>query len=164
MVSNMRPLSILVVLTLVAAALFVGVTVVSAQGRTEQAPSQGGGGLLRGYVYGFNMWDEFITIPWAPVTATNGQLSFVAYTGEGGVYEMFLPVGDYNVTVVTPGYKPTSMDVSVSDGSASTINFYLEQSHLPVPEFPLGTLSIIMIVALTGALLAKRATKRRRHE
>lgn len=73
MLNNMRPLSILVVLTLVVAVLFVGVTVVSAQGRTEQVPSQTGGGYMRGSVYGFNMWDELITIPWAPVTASGGQ-------------------------------------------------------------------------------------------
>jgi hypothetical protein len=154
----------LVALALVVTVLFVGTTLVSARGHTDQTPSQGGGGYLKGYVYGFNMWDQFITIPWAPVKASNGQLSFVAYSGDGGVYEMFLPGGDYNVTVTTPGYTPQSIPVSVSDGSSSTINFYLYQSHVPVPEFPLGTLSIIMVVALTGALLAKRATKRKPHD
>jgi hypothetical protein len=75
---------------------------------------------------------------------------------------MFVPAGNYNVTVVEPGYKPYSSAVSVSPGSGSTINFYLEQSHVPVPEFPSGMISVIAIVALSVAVLAMRRTSRKR--
>ena len=70
------------------------------------------------------------------------------------------PAGNYNVTVVEPGYKAYSSFVSVSPGSASTINVYLEQSHVPVPEFPSGMISVIAVVALSAALLAMRRKRR----
>ncbi len=155
----MRPSSLLVLLTLLVGVLFLGVTIASANGQTEQFPNQAGGGLLTGSVLGFNMWDQLIPIPWAPITASNGQMSFSTSTGGGGYYEMFVPVGRYNVTVATPGYTAQSILVSVPNGSTSNINFYLYQSGVPVPEFPLGIVSLIMIAALTGALLAKKATK-----
>ena len=74
---------------------------------------------------------------------------------------MFVPAGSYNVTVVEPGYKSYSSAVAVAAGSGSTINFYLEQSHVPVPEFPSGMISIIAVIALSAALLAMRRTKRK---
>jgi len=75
---------------------------------------------------------------------------------------MFVPAGNYNVTVTEPGYKPYSNAVAVSAGSASTINFDLEESHVPVPEFPSGMISVIAVVALSAALMAMRRTRRKR--
>jgi hypothetical protein len=75
---------------------------------------------------------------------------------------MVVPAGSYNVTVAPPGYKAYSNTVAVSDGSASTINFYLEQSHVPVPEFPTDVASIIAIVAITAALAVMKLRKRRK--
>lgn len=120
-----------------------------------------GGGLLHGVVYGFDMYDALVPILWAPVTVDNGQFKLVAYTGGSGTYELFVPAGSYNVTVVAPGYKASSAIVFVSSGSSSAINFYLYQSGVPVPEFPSGALSIILMVAFAGALLAKRAAARK---
>ncbi len=77
---------------------------------------------------------------------------------------MFVPTGTYNVTVVEPGYKPYSNVIAVSSGSTSTINFYLEQSHVPVPEFPSGMIQALAIVTLSAALLAMRHTRRKRRQ
>ena len=75
---------------------------------------------------------------------------------------MYVPSGLYNVTVVEPGYLAYSNAVSVAPGSASSINFYLELSHVPVPEFPSGiVLSVTLVLTLSAALLAIRRTKRR---
>jgi hypothetical protein len=75
---------------------------------------------------------------------------------------MVVPAGSYNVTVAPPGYKAYSNTVAVSDGSASTINFYLEQSHVPVPEFPTGMASTIAVVAITAALAVMKKLRKRR--
>jgi hypothetical protein len=75
---------------------------------------------------------------------------------------MYVPTGTYNVTVVTPGYVPYSSVVAVSPGSASTINFYLEESHVPVPEFPSGMVPAIAVLAFAAVLVAVKRTKRRR--
>jgi hypothetical protein len=75
---------------------------------------------------------------------------------------MYVPQGLYNVTVVEPGYVTYSSVVAVSPGSASTINFYLEQSHIPVPEFPSGMVSAVTVLALAVVLIAARRAKRRK--
>lgn len=121
-----------------------------------------GGGYVRVWVYGFNMYDEWVPISWAQVTATSGQLTFRAASARDGGYEMFLPVGTYNLTVAAPGYTSTSTPLSVSNGSAGPVNFYLEQSKVPIPEFLPGTMSILMIVALFATLLARKATRRKK--
>ncbi len=131
--------------------------------QTQPAQSYGpGGGQIAGQVLGFDMYDQLEPIEWASVAADNGPYHFVAYTGSGGWYSMYVPAGVYNVTVVEPGYQTYSQTVAVSDGSASTINFNLVQSHVPVPEFPTGMVSTIAIVAITAALGVMRLKKRKR--
>jgi hypothetical protein len=117
--------------------------------------------MITGSVYGFDMYDELQPIVWATISAYNGQTTFTSYSGGGGYYEMYVPSGSYNVTVVEPGYLAYTNAVSVAPGSASSINFYLEQSHVPVPEFPSGiVLSITLVLTLSAALLAMRRRKR----
>ena len=133
-------------------------------GAQPQTPQSfgAGGGMITGSVYGFDMFDQLEPIAWATVRANNGQTTFVAYTSGGGYYQMFVPQGNYNVTVVQPGYLSYSTPVSVSPGSASTINFYLEQSHIPVPEFPSGVESAIVVLVLSAVLVAMRRIKRKK--
>jgi hypothetical protein len=116
--------------------------------------------MIIGSILGFNMYNQLEPISWASIYANNGQHTFVSYSDAGGYYEMYVPQGMYNVTVVEPGYVPYSNAVSVGDGSTSTINFYLEQSHVPVPEFPSGMVSAVAVLALAAVLVAARRTKR----
>lgn len=140
--------------------LAAGSFVVFAQTSTQQ--QYGGGGMIRGNVYGFDMYDQLQPIAWASVIASNAQYSFVASTSGGGYYEMYVPTGAYNVTVNPPGYAPYSSSVAVSDGSSSAINFYLEQSHVPVPEYPQGAFVLVLFVALASVLVVQRTMLRRR--
>lgn len=160
----MRSLPYITVVTLLFGVLLAGGMVVASAQSHPQQTFLGGGGMIHGNVYGFDMYDQLTPIEWAPVTASNGQYNFVAYSGSMGSYEMFVPVGIYNVTVVTPGYKAHSMSIAVADGSSSAINFYLEQSGVPVPEFQPSAFAIVLFVALASVLLAKRATARRRKQ
>jgi len=141
--------------------LSIGTGFVCAQYQPQQQFGAGGG-LITGTIYGFDMFDELQPIAWAPVHANNGRQIFTAYSGGGGYYEMYVPQGTYNVTVIQPGYVPYSTIVAVSAGSASTINFYLEESHIPVPEFPSGMASAIAVLALAAVLVAVKRTKRRK--
>jgi len=144
------------------AVILLGTRMVNAQSQVQQVYGAGGGEIA-GYVYGFDMYNQLEPIAWAPVTANDGQYSFVAYTGGGGYYEMYVPQGTYNVTVNEPGFVPQTISVAVSPGSANTaINMYLYQSHIPVPEFPSGAVSAITIVALAAVLVAAKRTKRRK--
>jgi hypothetical protein len=147
-------------LAAVLAVLVMGLGHVSAQ--PMQTLQSAGGGRLAGSVYAYNMWNELIPLDWVPVTASNSEYNFTTYSYYGGGYGMYLPVGTYNVTAAEPGYTSYSQSVTISDGaSLNGINFYLEESHIPVPEFPAQALMAIMILAFTAALLAKRATKRK---
>jgi Carboxypeptidase regulatory-like domain len=156
----MRPMRYFAIVAFTIGILLLGTKLVGAQPQVQQVFG-GGGGEITGSVYGFDMYDQLRPIAWASVSANNGRTTFVASSNGGGYYEMYVwPAGAYNVTVVEPGYVPYSNAVSVSAGSASTINFYLEQSHVPVPEFPSGMASAIAVLALAAVLVAARRTKR----
>ena len=139
--------------------LLLGVKLASAQPQAQQVFGAGGGEIV-GSVYGFDMYDQLQPIAWASVYANNGRNTFVAYSDGGGYYDMFVPQGMYNLTVVEPGYVSYSTAVAVSPGSASTINIDLEESHVPVPEFPSGTVSAVAVLALGAVLVATRRNKR----
>jgi hypothetical protein len=155
----MRPIWYVAIVAFTIGILLLGVKSVGAQPQTQQVFGAGGGEIT-GSVYGFDMYDQLQPISWASVYANNGRSTFVAYTDGGGYYEMFVPQGMYNVTVVEPGYVAYSAAVAVSPGSASTINIYLEESHVPVPEFPSGMVSAVAVLALAAVLVAARRTKR----
>ena len=158
----MQPVRYFAAAALVVAILLLAGRIVHAQPQVQQAYG-GGGGMIAGTVYGFNMYDEFVPIAWAPVSASNGHTTYVAYTGGNGYYSMYVvPSGVYNVTVTTPGYVTYTNTVAVSPGSASTSNFYLEQSHVPVPEFPSGMVSAVVLVTLASVLVAARRIKRKK--
>ena len=123
-----------------------------------------GGGLIYGYVYGFTWDDQLVPLVWVQVTASNPNATapntlFTTSTGGNGVFEMYVPVGTYNLTVSPPGYVAHSSMVSVSDGSSSTASFYLEESHIPIPEFPTQMVSVILVMAVAVTLLARRTSK-----
>lgn len=124
-----------------------------------QMPGQGGG-LIYGWVYGFTWDDRLVPLVWVQVTAYNPNNPnfplITTSTGGDGVFEMYVPVGTYNLTVSPRGYVARSSMVSVSDGSSSTASFYLEESHIPIPEFPTQLVSAIMVMALAVTLLSRR--------
>jgi len=156
----MRKLAYAVALAIIMAIVFRAGSFASAQSQ----PVQGyGGGYVSGYVYGYNMWDELIPLDWVQVNATSDQYgTFSAYTAGGGFYDMFLPTGTFMLSVEEPGFKAYNMSIAVSDGaSLNGINFYLERSNVPIPEFPTQIISLMVIIAIAAALIARRAAKRR---
>jgi hypothetical protein len=152
----MRLVRFILVAAIAIALMILGSTLVAAQSQPQQYGGGGGGGMIKGTVLGFDMWDRLEPIAWAAVYANNGVRTFVAYSGSGGFYSMFVTAGVYNVTVTEPGYKTYSNSVVVSDGSVSSINFTLEQSHLPVPEFEPSMTFVVMVLTLAGVLVKRR--------
>lgn len=117
------------------------------------------GGMLSGRVYGYSMYDEAIPLVWARVSAyANGTLVESVSTGFNGSYAMFLPGGLLNVTVESPGFKPQARFVAISDGGSAQLNFYLERSEIPIPEFHTYLLSIVTVslLVLTTALTRRK--------
>ncbi len=140
--------------------IILATLLLSTRGALATSPAQGGG-LLRGYVYGFDMYDELIPLVWVNVTATNANYKIGTSTGGGGEYEMYVPLGAYNLSVNAPGYKPYSQSVFVGEGSASTINMYLYQSGVPVPEFPMQTFALAISFVVAVSLLTKVKRRKR---
>jgi len=158
------------------AIVFILVTSGSAVAQTQPRQYYGGdGGEIAGYVLGVNKEP----VDWAAVYANNGQQRFQAFSGMSGYYEMRVPAATYNVTVDVPGYEVllnnanvtkgstttmnfnlNTMQVAVSSGSSSVINFYLEQTQTPVPEFqPTMTLLVAVLTIAFSTLLLKRLKK-----
>ncbi len=70
---------------------------------------------------------------------------------------MFLPTGVVTVSVESPGFKTKSMNVAISDGGSAVMNFYLERSEIPIPEFETNYLPIVSVALLAAAvILTKR--------
>lgn len=117
------------------------------------------GGSLSGRVWGYNMYDEAMPLMWARVSAySDGVLVESVSTGLNGTYFMFLPAGLLNVTVEHPGFKVQTKVIAISEGGAAQMNFYLERSEIPIPEFEAFILPAMAVAALT---LTKALTKKR---
>jgi len=163
----MKHLRIVLVTAIVLLMVFIGSSVVAAHPQPQQYYGKEGG-VIDGYVLGVNKQP----LDWADIYADNGQHRYLAVSGMGGFYEMRVPQSTYNITIDVPGYEalvPTqvtvtngsttkmnfnlnSISVSVSSGSSSVINFYLEQTQTPVPEFQPG-LSLALIASMLAVLL-----------
>lgn len=156
--------------------LLIVISILVASGNVLARPQPlqyygGNGGEISGYVLGPGKQP----FDWAAIYARNTQRTFQAFSGMSGFYLMRLPSGTYNVTVNVPGYEAlvtnanvtegsattmnfylNSMNVSVSEGSSSVINFYLQQNQTPVPEFQPALTMLVLIVALTSTLIFRR--------
>ena len=145
----------------VALGILLAIFILKAPAISALSPQSGG--LIFGSVYGFTWDDQLIPLEWVQVTATSPNYPpFTVSTGANGTFEMFVPTGTYNLTVSPPGYTVHSSMVSVSDGSSSTTSFYLQQSHVPIPEFPTQAVVFIIAIALATTLLTRKNTRHKR--
>jgi len=85
----------------------------------------------------------------ATVTESGADGGSVIYSADGQ-YEMYQQPATHELSVESPGYAAKSSNITVSSGQDVTgYNFYLEQNHVPIPEFG----SVIALVAALGASL-----------
>jgi len=145
---------ILTLILIVAACCLVRGPIANASSRSDV--SIGAGGLIRGTIYGFNVWDELITIGWASVAAIqNGQEIEKVYSNDG-FYEMYLPSGDFDMVVDAQGYFTETKSIFIGDGSAYTLNFVMERNNQPIPEFPTHVARFLLGLAVVSALVLVR--------
>lgn len=150
----MKSVRLLLAISVFIVLMVLGSKMVLAQPQPNQYGS--GGGAIQGTVLGFNMYNQLEPIAWATVTADDGLRNFTTSSSGDGFYFMYVPTGTYNLTVTQPGYFAYTNAIAVSDGSTSTINFTLEQSHVPVPEFQPNFTLIVMVLTLGAALVIRR--------
>ncbi|MEM3506379.1 MAG: carboxypeptidase-like regulatory domain-containing protein [Candidatus Bathyarchaeia archaeon] len=120
-------------------------------------PSVNAGGFIYGKVFGFDIHESLKPIAWAKVEALkNNSLIEVVYSNENGYYEMYLPNGHYMLKVSIEGYKTKSINVTVSDGSASYIEFKLEPTNIPIPEFSSIFYTLTLSLGILFLVLRKK--------
>jgi len=125
-------------------------------------PSHASMSMIRGTVYWYDMYGNLHPLPWAHVVAESdsGEPPTVSTTTDG-TYMMWVAPGSYNLTVsVDPAYTPVSKMVTVSDGGAVTVDFELQPSGRPIPEYPSVAQPIMLLIA---ALAATVLIRRRNH-
>ena len=118
----------------------------------------GGGGVVYGYIYGYDWRGRLRPISWARIETADGLYST---TSMDGFYELILPSGTFVIRVIAPGYAEQVVTVAVTSGSSSSLDFYLEQSHTPIPEYPAFAMPVIMALALALAMALTRRTRAR---
>jgi hypothetical protein len=117
-------------------------------------------GFVSGNVLGFTYAGDFRTQSWGTISVVGASgATLGTFSTYDGLYQTYLPPGNYKFTINEPGYAPQTWAYSVSAGqSSSGANVYLKQSQIPVPEF--STVAVVAFSALAASLyLLKRRRK-----
>jgi len=128
------------------------------------APAVGQGPIqVCGLVLGKNLHGDLRPISFANVTAISGKAKVTQSTFDGS-YCMFLPPGTYALVASSPGYISKTIQITALGGSLNGIDFILDPSGEPIPEFPGVPLPLMAAVALLVVLarLRRRRTGTRR--
>jgi hypothetical protein len=110
-------------------------------------------GFVSGQMLGFTYANEFRTQSWdtISVTGASGAALPPIYTFDG-IYQVYLPTGNYNFTINQSGYVAQSWSVWVSPGETSTgQDVELEQSNTPWQS--VAVTSITSVTPVTSVTL-----------
>jgi len=122
-------------------------------------------GLVSGVAYTYTWCDDWRTTSWIQVmfSGAPGILSYYTFDGR---YQAYVPAGTWKMDVIpwlagakAPGYASQSLTVNVSEGAFSNLNVYLEESGVPVPEFPTAIVVLASALAAALSILRRRKTK-----
>ncbi len=126
-------------------------------------------GFISGQVFGFTWSDELRTQSWTVLQAVSadGKQTFNYYTFDS-YYSLYLPAGTWKFTVYTwspsknQGFKTITNTVVISNGQITFgVNYYLERSNIPIPEF-ISTALIAFAALLSSLYLTQRKRGKRK--
>jgi len=111
-------------------------------------------------VYCYTYCDDYRTTSWVNLIAKGTAGTFTHYTLDGS-YAMWLPAGDYQLTITewspaNEGHRAQTRAIHLSDGQIGQLDFYLEQSNIPIPEMTSPTLVTVALVTATFVLARRR--------
>jgi hypothetical protein len=117
--------------------------------------------LLTGQIAGFTWSNELRPVSWANVMISGAEGELTIYSLDG-VYELYAPRGDYDLTIESysgdSGFYSQTVGVTVPDGGAVTYNFLnMERSGVAIPEF--STALIAIVTALGASVFVFRKAK-----
>ncbi len=125
-------------------------------------------GFISGQVFGFTWSDELRTQSWTVLQAVSadGKQTFNIYSFDS-LYSMYLPAGTWKFTVYTwspsknQGFKTITNTVVISNGQITFgVNYYLERSNIPIPEFT--TTALLAFAALLSSMYIVRKHAKRK--
>jgi hypothetical protein len=122
-------------------------------------PSHASMSKIQGTVYWYDQYRNLHPLAWAQVVAEgDGGEPAMVVSATDGTYMMWVAPGTYNVTASSePGYIPESHMVTVSDGGSAAVDFQLEPSGEPIPEYPVAIQPVMLAVAaLAAAIMIRR--------
>jgi hypothetical protein len=126
------------------------------------APSHASMAAIRGTVYWYDQYGNLRPLAWAQVIAEgqSGEPTVVSTTTDG-TYMMWVAPGTYNVTAsLDPGYTPVSHAVTITPGGVAAVDFELEPSGEPIPEYPAAVQPVMLAVAALAAAVMIRRRRR----
>ena len=116
-------------------------------------------GKISGTAYVRNFMGDFRAGSWQSVTSLGATTSVKAWGPIDGFYYTYVKPDTYTVTASGPGVKSGSRTVVATwGGVAGGQDFYLEQSGIPIPEFPAAGL-LALVSALAASLYLLRWKK-----
>ena len=125
-------------------------------------PSHASLSVISGTVYWYDQYGNLRPFQWVNVTATSadGDVTVTSSTVDGTyvLYVPYVPPGTYDVTVLSgPAFISQSKTVTVSpDGTAAGVDFQLEPSGKPIPEYPSMAQPVLLLMATLAAAVFLR--------
>jgi len=115
-------------------------------------------GFVSGSVLGFTYAGDFRTQSWGSISVVGASgATLGTFSTYDGIYQAYLPPGQYKFTISEPGYVPQTWSYSVSPGQSGIgADVYLQQSQIPVPEFSTAALVAFSALAASLYLLRRR--------
>ena len=119
-------------------------------------------GLVSGDVYGYTYCDDWRTVAWTQIQFTAADGTIYDHYTFGGWFAAWLNSGPYTASVIfwspakQEGYKVQTMPYHVSDGALGAFNVFLEQSGVPIPEFPVAAVMLAFALAASLVILRRR--------
>ncbi len=140
---------------LVMALMLIGLAIVV-------VPSHAAMSQIRGTIYWYDQYGNLHPMPWVQVVATSldGDVTTAASTTDG-TYVMWVAPGTYSLSVSSdPGFVPQTVEVTVPDGGVVPVDFNLEPTGEPIPEYPSIVQPILVFVAALSAAVMIRRSRR----
>ncbi len=122
-------------------------------------PSGAAMSVIRGSVYWYDQYGNLRPLAWAQVVAAGEDGTVITASSlTDGTYMMWVAPGDYNVSVtMDPGFMPQSYVITVTDGGVAVVDFQLEPTGEPIPEYSSWLVPLLLgLSTLCAAILIRR--------
>ncbi|HUK50669.1 MAG TPA: carboxypeptidase-like regulatory domain-containing protein [Terriglobales bacterium] len=121
-------------------------------------------GYEQGIILGMNWDDQTRTMSWVQIELVDSTGYQYYWYSWDGWFDGYLNPGPYNMTITewshSEGHVPVRTSIYVNTGEQNhALNFILEESQIPIPEFTLLPIITLISISATGLLLRRRTRR-----